>query len=191
MKKIILLFLICVSCTNAFGTGTLSVMKEKYKQAFMEAPNPAENIPLTGIADRIEADALLELADEKYTVYTDYANKREAVLRKSDEILLIMPRVDIFKKHIKSLAETTENIFVFFMEEDKLPGEYGNRSYETYKKENLEKILPKNVKVFKLKNESVTNKGKVNNFEFGNIQNSLVFRNQIRPIYMKKTKIKI
>ena len=186
MKKIILLALICTAYTNIQASDTLTIMKEKYKQTFMEAPEPSKNTPLVGVGDRLEADALLELADEKYTIYKDYANKERVSLRKSDTLVLIMPRVDVFKKHINSLAKTTKKMCVFFMEEDKLEGEYGDRSYETYEKSKI--TLPKNVKVFKLKNESVTERGKVNNFEFSNIQRSLVFKNQIRPILEKELK---
>lgn len=191
MKKIIVLFLLGVFYINTFAVDNLAVMKENYKLNFIEQPISNGNTPVIGIADRLEADALLELADETYTLYSDYINYKEVKLRKSNEILLIMPRVDIFKKHINSLAKTTENVFVFFMEEDKLEGIYGDRSYETYIKSDIEAKLPKNVKVLKLKNESVTNNGKINNFEFSNIQNSLVFRNQIMPKYKKLSKIKI
>lgn len=189
MKKIIiLLVLFCGFYGNASASDTLTAMKERYKQEFMEAPVPAENIPMVGVGDRLEADALLELADEKYIIYKDYANKEEIKLRKSDTIILIMPRVDIFEKHIKSLAKTTKKVYAFFMEEDKLEGVYGDRSYETYTKSSIKKSLPKNVKVFKLKNESVTGSGRKNNFEFGNIKNSLVFKNQIMPIIQKEMK---
>lgn len=188
MKKIAVLFLLSIFYINILAADNLSLMKEKYKLVFMEQA-VSEKSSVIGIADRLEADALLELADEKYIFYSDYVNSKELELRKSNEILLIMPRVDIFKKHINSLAKTTENIFVFFMEGDKLGGTYGDRSYETYLKSDLEKKLPKNVKVFKLKNESVTDKGKLNNFEFSDIQNSLVFKNQIMPIYKKVSKI--
>lgn len=186
MKKIVLFALICSIYSSIQASDTLTAMKEKYKQTFMEAPKPVDNTHLVGIGDRLEADALLELADEKYTIYKDYANKEEISLAKSNTLVLIMPRVDIFKKHINSLSKTTKKVCVFFMEEDKLEGEYGDRSYETYKKSKI--TLPKNVKVFKLKNESVTERGKVNNFEFSNIQRSLVFKNQIRPILEKELK---
>lgn len=164
--------------------------REYYRAQFMLQPIP-EGQPVVAIADRMEADILLELSKENYHFYTDYKNANSKTLRKSDEILLIMPQILFLEKYIDALSKTTEHLFVFIMEGDKLEGEYGDRSYETYLKSNLSEKLPKNVKIFKLKNESVTEFGLHNNYEFSDIQKSLVFRNQIQPIYRKESKIKI
>ena len=171
---------------TAIASSNIEGLKQDYKYNHIKS---AEEIPagmkkgIIGISDRLEADALLELADETYYMYSDYKTPVRKKLIKSEEILLIMPRIDLLEAHIKSLALTTDTVFLFIMEGDQLENEYGDRSYETFIEKGLEEKMPNNVKVFKLTNASVTETGDKNNFEFSNIQNSRVFREQIIPMY--------
>ena len=101
-----------------------------------------------------------------------------------------MPRIDLLKKHLSSLSKKTDTIYLFIMEKDKLEGEYGDRSYETFMAKKLNKKLPKNVKVYKLTNASVAETGDKNNYEIGDIKRSRVFKEQIVPILMQEEIIK-
>ncbi|MSN95931.1 hypothetical protein F1B92_01765 [Campylobacter sp. FMV-PI01] len=172
---------------SIFASSNIDFLKETFRAGFMMETNLPT--PLIGEADRIEADILLELSQTGYKIYKDFKNYENKPLINSDEILLIMPRIDLLEKHLNSLAKTTKTLYLFIMEDDKLDGEYGDRSYETFQKKGLEKSLPKNVKLFKLKNESVTSFGTKNNYEISNIKNSLVYINQIQPMYRKNSKI--
>ena len=99
-----------------------------------------------------------------------------------------MPRIDLLEKHLSSLSKKTDTFYLFIMEKDKLKGEYGDRSYETFIAKKLNKKLPKNVKVYKLTNVSVTETGDKNNYETGNIYKSRVYKEQIFPILDKEMK---
>lgn len=187
---LIFLFLLLSKLTLSIETyntkSNLEYLKEFYKYRFIEGkPKNAPNIVSMG--DRLEADALLELATEKYLVYTDYQNYTTNFLS-SDEVLLIMPRIDLLEKYMDALSKTTKNMYIFIMDEDKLDDNvYGDRSYETYLAKGLDKKLPANTKVFRLKNESVTSSGVKNNFELSDIKTSKVFKRQIEPIYLKNS----
>ena len=150
---------------------------------------PKETSDLVGISERFEADTLLELADEKYRVYSkDFSSYEEKTLSKSKALILIMPRIDLLEKHLSSLSKKTGTIYLFIMEKDKLDGEYGDRSYETFMAKKLNEKMPENVKVYKLTNASVTATGDKNNYEIGNIYQSRVYKEQIAPILDKEIK---
>lgn len=189
LKAGLLGIFLCLSISG-MANSNLAKMKEQYRSNWIQVQKVEKGFPMVGIGDRLEADVLLELAGEGYEEYTDYIHKTKKNLIHSDEILLIMPRIDLLERYLPALASTTGQVLVFLMEDDKLEGEYGDRSYQTYIEKGLESHLPKNVKVFPLKNESVTQTGIQNNFEFSAIQNSLVYKNQILPLYQKYSKIK-
>lgn len=184
------LFLLLSKLTLSVETyntkSNLDYLKEFYKYRFIvDVPKNVPNIVSMG--DRLEADALLELASEKYLVYTDYQNYTTNFLS-SDEVLLIMPRIDLLEKYMEALSKTTKNMYIFIMDEDKLDDStYGDRSYETYLAKGLDKKLPANTKVFRLKNDSVTSSGVKNNFELSDIKTSKVFKKQIEPTYLKNS----
>lgn len=184
MKTLIILFFLFVP--NIFSFNSIDAQKEKYKNKFItEVPNTNK---LIGSADRIEADALLELSSEKILVYEDYSTSTIKELPRSKLLILIMPRIDLLELHISKLSKTTDKMLVFIMENDKLDGVYGDRSYETYITIGLNKRIPKNVKVYKLNNESVTNVGYRNNYEFSNIYESKVYKNQIEKKVLEEIK---
>lgn len=168
----------------------IDILKDSYRYDFIVGV-PKETSDLVGISERFEADTLLELADEKYRVYSkDFSSYEEKTLSKSKALILIMPRIDLLKKHLSSLSKKTDTIYLFIMENDKLEGEYGDRSYETFMAKKLNKKLPKNVKVYKLTNASVAETGDKNNYEIGDIKRSRVFKEQIVPILMQEEIIK-
>ena len=183
MKRLIIyLSVFFLFVPKVFGFNSIEAQKEQYKNTFIN-DIPKTDV-LIGSADRIEADALLELASEKILVYQDYNTSIEKTLPKSKLLIMIMPRIDLLGLHIQNLAKTSEKILVFIMENDKLDGIYGDRSYETYIKKGIDKKIPKNVKVYKLYNESVTNVGYRNNYEFSNIFESKVYKSQIEKIVL-------
>lgn len=184
--KYLFLFIFLLSTMNIFASDNISRMKENYKYDFISFRAP-KNTKIIRFGDRVEADALLELATEGYIYYEDYFNKTIKTLTPCSEIILFMPRIDLLEKHWNNLAKKTEKMFVFIMKGDKLEGNYGDRSYETYLAKGLDKKLPKNIKVFFLEDESVTSKGLRNNFEITNILDSQVYRNQISRIYREET----
>lgn len=189
MKKILWLFFIySISLTGETGS-SLNLMKEKYKYDFMrETQNVNENTSI-GIGNILEADILLELADEKYHLYNkNFSTYEVKELPKSNILILVMPRIDLLEKHLLSLSKKTGTVYLFIMEKDKLEGEYGDRSYETFMAKKLNEKLPKNVKFYKLTNASVTATGDKNNFEIGNIYESRVYKEQIFPILDKELK---
>ena len=168
----------------------IDILKDSYRYDFIVGV-PKETSDLVGISDRFEADTLLELADEKYRVYSkDFSSYEEKTLSKSKALILIMPRIDLLEKHLLSLSKKTDTIYLFIMENDKLEGEYGDRSYETFMAKKLNKKLPENVKVYKLTNASVAETGDKNNYEIGDIKRSRVFKEQIVPILMQEEIIK-
>ena len=92
----------------SFGFDTIYAQKEKFKNSFVtEVPNTND---LIGTADRIEADALLELASEKILVYQDYNTATLKELPKSKLLILIMPRIDLLGLNIGKLAKTSYKI---------------------------------------------------------------------------------
>ena len=189
MKKIFMFLFVALNVSLMAATkSNIDILKDSYRYAFI-VEVPKETSDLVGISDRFEADTLLELADEKYRVYSkDFSSYEEKTLSKSKALILIMPRIDLLEKHLSSLSKKTDTIYLFIMENDKLEGEYGDRSYETFMAKKLNEKLPKNVKVYILTNASVTATGDKNNFEIGNIYESRVYKEQIFPILDKEMK---
>lgn len=189
MKKIFMFLFVALNVSLMAATkSNIDILKDSYRYDFIVGV-PKETSDLVGISERFEADTLLELADEKYRVYSkDFSSYEEKTLSKSKALILIMPRIDLLKKHLSSLSKKTDTIYLFIMEKDKLEGEYGDRSYETFMAKKLNEKLPKNVKVYKLTNASVTATGDKNNFEIGNIYESRVYKEQIFPILDKEMK---
>lgn len=189
MKKIFMFLFVALNVSLMAATkSNIDILKDSYRYDFIVRV-PKETSDLVGISERFEADTLLELADEKYRVYSkDFSSYEEKTLSKSKALILIMPRIDLLEKHLSSLSKKTDTIYLFIMENDKLEGEYGDRSYETFMAKKLNKKLPKNVKVYKLTNASVTATGDKNNFEIGNIYESRVYKEQIFPILDKELK---
>lgn len=189
MKKIFMFLFVALNVSLMAATkSNIDILKDSYRYAFI-VEVPKETSDLVGISDRFEADTLLELADEKYRVYSkDFSSYEEKTLSKSKALIVIMPRIDLLEKHLSSLSKKTDTIYLFIMENDKLEGEYGDRSYETFMAKKLNEKLPKNVKVYKLTNASVTATGDKNNFEIGNIYESRVYKEQIFPILDKEMK---
>ena len=189
MKKIFMFLFVALNISLMAATkSNIDILKDSYRYAFI-VEVPKETSDLVGISDRFEADTLLELADEKYRVYSkDFSSYEEKTLSKSKALIVIMPRIDLLEKHLSSLSKKTDTIYLFIMENDKLEGEYGDRSYETFMAKKLNEKLPKNVKVYKLTNASVTATGDKNNFEIGNIYESRVYKEKIFPILDKEMK---
>ena len=183
MKKIFMFLFVALNVSLMAATkSNIDILKDSYRYDFIVGV-PKETSDLVGISERFEADTLLELADEKYRVYSkDFSSYEEKTLSKSKALILIMPRIDLLEKHLLSLSKKTDTIYLFIMENDKLEGEYGDRSYETFMAKKINEKLPKNVKVYKLTNASVTATGDKNNFEIGNIYESRVYEEQIFPI---------
>lgn len=191
MKKIFMFLFVALNVSLMAATkSNIDILKDSYRYAFI-VEVPKETSDLVGISDRFEADTLLELADEKYRVYSkDFSSYEEKTLSKSKALILIMPRIDLLEKHLSSLSKKTDTIYLFIMENDKLEGEYGDRSYETFMAKKLNKKLPKNVKVYKLTNASVAETGGKNNYEIGDIKRSRVYKEQIVPILIQEEIIK-
>ena len=191
MKKIFMFLFVALNVSLMAATkSNIDILKDSYRYDFIVGV-PKETSDLVGISDRFEADTLLELADEKYRVYSkDFSSYEEKTLSKSKALILIMPRIDLLKKHLSSLSKKTDTIYLFIMENDKLEGEYGDRSYETFMAKKLNEKLPENVKVYKLTNASVAETGDKNNYEIGDIKRSRVFKEQIVPILMQEEIIK-
>lgn len=189
MKKIFMFLFVALNVSlMAAIKSNIDILKDSYRYDFI-VEVPKETSDLVGISDRFEADTLLELADEKYRVYSkDFSSYEEKTLSKSKALIVIMPRIDLLEKHLSSLSKKTDTIYLFIMEKDKLKGEYGDRSYETFIAKKLNKKLPKNVKVYKLTNASVAETGDKNNYETGNIYKSRVYKEQIFPILDKEMK---
>ena len=191
MKKIFMFLFVALNVSLMAATkSNIDILKDSYRYDFIVGV-PKETSDLVGISERFEADTLLELADEKYRVYSkDFSSYEEKTLSKSKALILIMPRIDLLEKHLLSLSKKTDTIYLFIMENDKLEGEYGDRSYETFMAKKLNKKLPENVKVYKLTNASVAETGDKNNYEIGDIKRSRVFKEQIVPILMQEEIIK-
>lgn len=189
MKKIFMFLFVALNVSLMAATkSNIDILKDSYRYDFIVGV-PKETSDLVGISDRFEADTLLELADEKYRVYSkDFSSYEEKTLSKSKALIVIMPRIDLLEKHLSSLSKKTDTIYLFIMENDKLEGEYGDRSYETFMAKKLNEKLPKNVMFYKLTNASVTATGDKNNFEIGNIYESRVYKEQIFPILDKEMK---
>ena len=189
MKKIFMFLFVALNVSLMAATkSNIDILKDSYRYAFI-VEVPKETSDLVGISDRFEADTLLELADEKYRVYSkDFSSYEEKTLSKSKALIVIMPRIDLLEKHLSSLSKKTDTIYLFIMENDKLEGEYGEKSYETFMAKKLNEKLPKNVMFYKLTNASVTATGDKNNFEIGNIYESRVYKEQIFPILDKEMK---
>ena len=189
MKKIFMFLFVALNVSLMAATkSNIDILKDSYRYDFIVGV-PKETSDLVGISDRFEADTLLELADEKYRVYSkDFSSYEEKTLSKSKALIVIMPRIDLLEKHLSSLSKKTDTIYLFIMEKDKLKGEYGDRSYETFMAKKLNEKLPKNVMFYKLTNASVTATGDKNNFEIGNIYESRVYKEQIFPILDKEMK---
>lgn len=191
MKKIFMFLFVALNVSLMAATkSNIDILKDSYRYDFIVGV-PKETSDLVGISERFEADTLLELADEKYRVYSkDFSSYEEKTLSKSKALILIMPRIDLLEKHLSSLSKKTDTIYLFIMENDKLEGEYGDRSYETFMAKKLNKKLPENVKVYKLTNASVAETGDKNNYEIGDIKRSRVFKEQITPILIQEEIIK-
>lgn len=191
MKKIFMFLFVALNVSLMAATkSNIDILKDSYRYAFI-VEVPKETSDLVGISDRFEADTLLELADEKYRVYSkDFSSYEEKTLSKSKALIVIMPRIDLLEKHLSSLSKKTDTIYLFIMENDKLEGEYGDRSYETFMAKKLNEKIPKNVKVYKLTNASVAETGDKNNYEIGDIKRSRVFKEQITPILIQEEIIK-
>ena len=189
MKKIFMFLFVALNVSLMAATkSNIDILKDSYRYDFI-VRMPKETSDLVGISERFEADTLLELADEKYRVYDkNFSSYEEKTLSKSKALILIMPRIDLLERHLSSLSKKTDTIYLFIMEKDKLDGEYGDRSYETFIAKKLNEKLPKNVKVYKLTNASVTETGDKNNYETGNIYKSRVYKEQIAPILDKELK---
>ena len=189
MKKIFMFLFVALNVSLMAATkSNIDILKDSYRYDFIVRV-PKETSDLVGISERFEADTLLELADEKYRVYSkDFSSYEEKTLSKSKALILIMPRIDLLEKHLSSLSKKTDTIYLFIMEKDKLDGEYGDRSYETFMAKKLNEKMPENVKVYKLTNASVTATGDKNNYEIGNIYQSRVYKEQIAPILDKEIK---
>ncbi|WP_315523096.1 hypothetical protein [Fusobacterium massiliense] len=191
MKKIFMFLFVALNVSLMAATkSNIDILKDSYRYAFIvEAPKEISD--LVGISERFEADTLLELADEKYRVYSkDFSSYEEKTLSKSKALILIMPRIDLLEKHLSSLSKKTDTIYLFIMEKDKLDGEYGDRSYETFMAKKLNEKMPENVKVYKLTNASVTETGDKNNYEIGDIKRGRVFKEQIVPILTQEEVLK-
>lgn len=186
MKKIILVLMLVFS-TILRAISEYEMIKNTNKYEFVKRRSIPKEMKIARLADRIEADALLEVASIGYILEND----KKLNLLEGGEAVIIMPRIDYLEKYINDLAKKHDDVYVFIMDEDKLDGDYGDRSYETFIKKNLNEKMPKNVKVFRLKNESVTQVGEKNNFEFSNIMESKVFNNQIKLKYNKISKIRV
>ena len=189
MKKIFMFLFVALNVSLMAATkSNIDILKDGYRYDFIVRV-PKETSDLVGISERFEADTLLELADEKYRVYSkDFSSYEEKTLSQSKVLILIMPRIDLLEKHLSSLSKKTDTIYLFIMEKDKLEGEYGDRSYETFMAKKLNEKMPENVKVYKLTNASVTETGDKNNYEIGNIYKSRVYKEQIVPILDKELK---
>ena len=189
MKKIFMFLFVALNVSLMAATkSNIDILKDSYRYDFIVRV-PKETSDLVGISERFEADTLLELADEKYRVYSkDFSSYEEKTLSKSKALILIMPRIDLLEKHLSSLSKKTGTIYLFIMEKDKLDGEYGDRSYETFMAKKLNEKMPENGKVYKLTNASVTATGDKNNYEIGNIYQSRVYKEQIAPILDKEIK---
>ena len=189
MKKIFMFLFVALNVSLMAATkSNIDILKDSYRYDFIVRV-PKETSDLVGISERFEADTLLELADEKYRVYSkDFSSYEEKTLSKSKALILIMPRIDLLEKHLSSLSKKTGTIYLFIMEKDKLDGEYGDRSYETFMAKKLNEKMPENVKVYKLTNASVAATGDKNNYEIGNIYQSRVYKEQIAPILDKEIK---
>lgn len=189
MKKIFMFLFVALNVSLMAATkSNIDILKDSYRYDFIVRV-PKETSDLVGISERFEADTLLELADEKYRVYDkNFSSYEEKTLSKSKALILIMPRIDLLEKHLSSLSKKTDTIYLFIMEKDKLEGEYGDRSYETFMAKKINEKMPKNVKVYKLTNTSVTETGDKNNYEIGNIYQSRVYKEQIAPILDKEIK---
>lgn len=162
-----------------------NALKQQYKYHFI-TDRPYE--PIVWMGDRYEADAMLELAEEGYTLPN---TQTKLYLRPSQEMLLIMPRIDLLQKHIHRLASTTQHLNIFLMDGDVNAEPYGDRSYESYVKSGMSKDLPANVRVFELKNMSVTSQSGKNGFEFpSNIRESEVWHKQIKPLFERVNTVK-
>lgn len=189
MKKIFMFLFVALNVSLMAATkSNIDILKDSYRYDFIVRV-PKETSDLVGISERFEADTLLELADEKYRVYDkNFSSYEEKTLSKSKALILIMPRIDLLERHLSSLSKKTGTIYLFIMEKDKLDGEYGDRSYETFMAKKLNEKMPENVKVYKLTNASVTATGDKNNYEIGNIYQSRVYKEQIAPILDKEIK---
>lgn len=186
-----ILFALFISIFS-FSNTNLELKKQKLKYDLISVRERPPKLLLITISDRLEADAILELATEGYRYYKNYKESEILELTPRDEIILIMPRIDLLEKHLEDLSKKSNNIYVFIMENDKLDGsEYGDRSYETYIKKGLDKKIPNNVTVFRLKDDSVIPYGNKNLFNFSDIKESSVFKNQILKMYNSVSKIRV
>lgn len=174
--------------SSVWATNISSEQAAQYKQNFKyNFITEKRRIPTVLWGDRYEADALLELATNG-VVLPNRVEKSQ--LRPAQEILLVMPRIDVLQKHLAKLSTKTKHLYLFIMEDDKLAEPYGDRSYQTFIKKGLDKKLPSNVKLFRLKNESVTGQAGKNRFEYpSDMFKSAVFNNQIHPIFSSITTV--
>lgn len=195
-KLIFLLYpLFSLASINGNNNDSLFMLKERYKHdniSTIPAAIIGNNGPVALYGDRLEADAILELL-KGYRQYNTYRTYVDLNLPKVDEVVLIMPRIDLLEQNITKLSELSKNVLVFIMDGDRLVDNeiYGDRSYESYLLSGLFRKLPSNVKVFRLSNDSVTSTGSVNNFEISNILTSRVFLDQILSIYEKESTLKL
>lgn len=175
--------------SSVWATNISSEQAEQYKQNFKYGFILGKrNVPAVLLTDRYEADALLEAASNG-VLLPNHSKKSE--LRSAHEILLVMPRIDLLQKHLAKLSTKTKHLYLFIMEDDKLAEPYGDRSYQTFIKKGLDKKLPRNVKLFSLKNESVTSQTGKNRFEYPTpFSQSAVFNHQILPIFYSITTVK-
>ena len=101
-----------------------------------------------------------------------------------------MPRIDLLQKYLPQLAATTQHLYLFIMDGDKAPEPYGDRSWAKFIATGLDRKLPKNVRVFRLRNESVTPQDGKNGFQYPTkIIDSAVFKHQIQPIFTSITTV--
>lgn len=192
MKRFIWGLMLLISVITFGESQAYRSMLDAYKHDFVRVREIPSGTSIVRGGDRVEADALLEVATTGYFGFSNFNSKGEKLdIIPGKEAVIIMPRIDYLEKYIDNLAKKHEDVYVFIMEKDKLNSDYGDRSYETYKKRGIENKIPKNVKVFRLKNESVTPVGDKNSFEFSNIFESKVFKNQIKPIYNSVSKVRI
>lgn len=195
-KLIFLLYpILSLASINGNDNDSLFMLKERYKHdniSTIPAAIIGNNGPVALYGDRLEADAILELL-KGYRQYNTYRTYVDLNLPKVDEVVLIMPRIDLLEQNITKLSELSKNVLVFIMDGDRLVDNeiYGDRSYESYLLSGLFRKLPSNVKVFRLSNDSVTSTGSVNNFEISNILTSRVFLDQILSIYEKESTLKL
>ncbi|OBW92685.1 hypothetical protein [Gallibacterium anatis] len=160
----------------------LSQLKANYQRSFTQ---DIPYKPIVWLGERYEADALLELASTGINV-----EGQRKYLIPSEEIVLVMPRIDLLSKNIRALAKTTKHLYLFVMSDDKFTEPYGDRSWETLMKSGLAKKLPSNVKLFKLENDSVTPTGDRNNFEYPTeFMQSAVFKKQVKPKFEQVTTV--